>query len=255
MSHPLDWSFSLNREDISRRIARRDQISDEIAKLQSELEAETKWLEAISLILPPPFAASLGLGQSNNEGAERGSNSVWRRAAEAVLNDAPRGLLPKEIAQIIREEGEAEAKERIARNPNGLYNILSKMLEDGQVIKHRDKFYSSQLYDALSKSGEIEEDADETGMTGVNAAIYGLINLHGPLPPKTIMEALRNHEEFKQRVGKNPQYGYSAIARLVRQGHIEKFGDRYRLRSQENGASDVSPSNAPDAGSAQDIFG
>ncbi|MCJ2090894.1 hypothetical protein MKK88_33660 [Methylobacterium sp. E-005] len=51
----------------------------------------------------------------------------------------------------------------------------------------------------------------------------------------------------------NPQYGYSAIQRLARQGVIERTGlGCYKLVSKENEPSDVPASNGSDAGSDDD---
>ncbi|GJD84334.1 hypothetical protein HPGCJGGD_2210 [Methylobacterium haplocladii] len=253
MSESSSWNFSLTREEILRRRVERDEIAAEIGRLQSKLEQEDRWFEAISLILPAQFKATLFSIMPASDGGEA-TRSVWRRAIEPVISAATRGLLPKEIAQGIRDGDNEEVKERLARNPNGLYAALERMEDDGQVVRHADKVYSAALYDALSQSGDLDDDADESGLTGVGLFIAKFILENGPIRPKTLMEALRNNDEFVERVTKNPQYGYSALSRLVRQGRLVKDGALYAVPSQKNGPSGVSPPNGPDAGSSKGFF-
>lgn len=252
MSDSSSWSFSLKREDIVLRKTRRDQLAEQIINLQRELEDEDRWFEAISLILPPAMRATLSSVLPSTEGNE--PRSAWRRSIEPVITAATRGLLPREIAQGIRESDDEAGKDRLARNPNGLYAAIDRMIDDGQLVRHGDRLYTTALYDALSRNGDLDDDADDNALTGVNSFIYNLINLHGPMPPKTIMEALRGSEDFQAKIAKNPQYGYSAIARLVRQGHLAKDGGNYRLPSQKNEPRGAGASHGSDAGSA-DIFG
>ncbi len=245
------WSFQLTREDILARIAKRDELTRQIASLQRDLEAEDRWLEAISLILPPAFRATLPSAASGSESSD--TRSVWRRAIEPVLASATRGLLLREIAHGIREEGDDEAKERIARNPNGMYAAIDRMLEDGSAVRFRDKIYSKSLFAALKDSGDLEDDADESGLTGANLYIVHGLSIFGPMVPKQIIELMKEDKTLAAKIAGNPQYGYSTIARLVRQGHIRKGSDgRYRLSADENESSDVPASDDSDAGSDDD---
>jgi hypothetical protein len=244
----------LNREDILARLSKRAQLQSQIAALQSELEAEEKWFEAISLILPPAFMATIRAAEAGNSDASD-SRSAWRRAVEAVVSAATRGLLPKEIAQGIRESGDAEARERISRNPNGIYAAIERMAEDGQIVRYRDKIYSVALHSVLSQNGELDDDADGDSLGSVNTYIINGLNMFGPMAPKTIMKMMKEDETLAARIAKNPQYGYSALSRLVRHGQIQKGSDgKYRLPSNENEPFDAPPSNGSDVGSRGDIF-
>lgn len=255
MAESAPWSFSLTREDILARKAKRDQIADQIQALQQKLAAEDRWLEAVRLIVPADFLSGI-IEASDREadGAER--SSVWRQAVMEALESATSGLLPKDIALFIKENGSPEAKEKIVRNPNGLYNALSRLHNDAHIVKHGDRFYRHSLYEELAGADTIDEDAGFVGMKGSNRFIYNAIRENGELPPKTIIEMLRGSAEFGERQQGNPQYGYSAIQRLVRQGVIEKNAlGCYQLVSKENEPSDVSPSNGSDAGSDRSLFG
>jgi hypothetical protein len=245
------WSFSLTREDILARKAKRDRIADELERLQQQLESEDKWFEAISLILPPAFLATLPGVSSASEPTD--TRSVWRRAVESVVAAATRGLLPREVAQGIREGGDAEAKERLTRNPNGVYSAIERLIEDGSAIRYRDKIYSKSVFEILKANGELDDDAEEGGLVGANLYIVNGLKTFGPMIPKQIIDLMKEDETFAAKIAGNPQYGYSTIARLVRKGHIQKDADgRYRLSSKENEPSDVSPSNGSDAGSDDD---
>ncbi|MFF8802266.1 MULTISPECIES: hypothetical protein [unclassified Methylobacterium] len=243
------WSFSLNREEILRRKAGRDRMVEQITELQRQLEAEDKWFEAISIILPPALRATLGLNLAPSEANE--TRSEWRRAIEPVIMAATRGLLPREIAQGIRDGTDESAKERLARNPNGIYAALDRMIDDGQVVRHNDKIYSSALYEALSSDGEIEDDLDESGLSGVNGFIVEIVKDYGPCAPRNIMQALREDPNYKPKIEKNPQYGYSALARLARQGHLIKDGSLYALPSKKNEPNDAGASNGSDASASE----
>lgn len=250
MTDPSLWSFKLTREDVLARMARREQLAAQITSLQGELEAEDRWLEAISLILPPAFKATLP-GAGHAEANE--TRSVWRRAVEPIIATATRGLLPREVAQSLKESGDEEIKERMARNPNGMYAAIDRLVEDGQAVRHRDKVYSKALFDALRESGELDDDTDEGGLSGSNLYIYNGLKTFGAMFPRQIIDMMKEDETFAAKIASNPQYGYSAIARLVRQGHIQKGMDgRYRLSSNENEPSDVSASNGSETASIFD---
>lgn len=255
MAESSPWSFSLTREDILARKMRREQIAEEIEKLQRQLEAEDKWFEAVKLIVPHDLLSGI---EDAIEGAKEGPEkvSVWRQAVMDALTAAKSGMLPRDIALFIKEHGSLEAKERIIRNPNGLYNILSRLHNEAHIVKHGDKFYRHSLFEELSAADAIDEDAGFTGLKGSNLFIYNAIKDNGELPPKTIIEMLRGSAEFGERQQGNPQYGYSAIQRLVRQGAIEKNAlGCYQIVSKENEPSDVSPSNGSDADSDRSMFG
>ena len=246
MSDSSPWSFSLTREDILARRVKRAEIMGEIETLQKQLAEEDRWLEAVKLIVPASLLAGI---EEAIEGAQEGSerSSIWREAAIEALLSANRGMLPKELAQFIKEHGSNDAKDRIVRNPNGLYNALSRMVRDDQVIKLGDKFYLPGLYHALERSGELEDDADDRSMLGVGAFILSLFSESDRFLPRDIISKMREHEEYAERIEGNPQYGYSAIARLVRQRRLEKDGSHYLLPLKKNEPVDVSPSSGSDA--------
>lgn len=245
------WSFSLTREDILARKMKREQIAEELEKLQRQLEAEDKWFEAIKLIVPHDLLSSI---EEAVAGAKEGPEkvSIWRQAVADALAAADFGMLPKDVALFIKEHGSAEAKERIVRNPNGVYNALYRMHKDGQIVRHGDKFYRIDLYEDLLASGELDDDADDRGSSGVNAFILSLVGEWDRVLPRDVIAKLREHEEYSKRVERNPQYGYSALARLVRQGRLEKDGAYYSRTLKKNEPSDVPASNGSDAGSDDD---
>lgn len=251
MAESSPWSFSLTREDILARKMKREQIAEEIEKLQRLLEAEDRWFEAIRLIVPHDLLAGIrDVVAEEKEGTEKAS--VWRDAVMSALAGASSGMLPRDVALFIKEQGTADAKDKIARNPNGIYNALNRLLGDGQIVRHGDKFYRSDLYEELSANGELEDDADEHGLTGVNAFILSLIGEWDKVPPREVISKLREHPEYSKRVERNPQYGYSALARLVRQGRLEKDGAYYSRTLKKNEPSDGGTSDGSDAGSDDD---
>lgn len=257
MAESSPWSFSLTREEILARRTKRAEIAGELEKLQHQLAEEDRWYEAVKLIVPPHLL--LGVEEAIN-GAQEGPEkvSIWRQAVSEALGAATHGMLPREIAASIKEQGSYEAKERIVRNPNGLYNALSRMLSDGQVFKHGDKFYRLGLYQELIHKGELDEDADERSTLGVGAFILSFIGEWDSLLPREIIAKLRESDEYAERIEQNPQYGYSAIARLVRQGRLVKDGAYYRLPHKENEPHDGGTSHGSDAdsvGARSGVFG
>lgn len=246
MSDSPPWSFSLTREDILARRSKRAQIASEIEVLQRQLAEEDRWFEAVRLIVPPSLLSGL---EETIEGAQEGPErvSVWRQAINQALDSATSGMLPKDIGLFIKEQGTSEAKERIIRNPNGLYNTLARMHHERQVIKYADRFYRPSLYDELAHKGELDDDADGRGVSGVSAYILSLFGDWDQYLPRDIISKLREHPEYSERIENNPQYGYSAIARLVRQGRLEKDGAHYTLPLKENEPDDVSASAGSDA--------
>ncbi|MCJ2061481.1 hypothetical protein MKK63_01975 [Methylobacterium sp. J-088] len=242
----------MTREDILARKAKRDQIAEQIDTLQQKLAAEDRWLDAVRLIVPAHFLSGI-VEASDKEGDGTERSSVWRQAVMEALDAATTGMLPKDIALFIRENGGLEAKDKITRNPNGLYNALNRLHNDAQITKHGDKFYRHSLFEELSAADTIDEDAGFSGLKGSNLFIFNAIRENGELAPRSIIEMLRESDEFGERQSGNPQYGYSAIQRLVRQGVIEKTGlGCYKLVSKENEPSDVPASNGSDAGSDDD---
>ena len=247
MSHAPASIFSLTREDILARKAARDQVEAHINALRLKLDEHDRWFQALALIVPAEFLSGIWQSPVSDEAVPE-HRSIWKAAIESAFQKYRRGLAPREIATFIREDGTTEARERLAGNPNGLYAPLSRMVADGQLVKHGERFYRADVYEELAAQGELEDEI-EGPMTGSNLFIYNALKENSPLPPRTIIEMMRGSKEFGPRLEANAQYGYSAIQRLVKQGLIERDSSgSYRLASKENGASDVPASDAPEAG-------
>lgn len=250
------WTFSLTREDILARKALRDEVEAQITALQIKLGEHDKYLAALALILPPEFLDGLVPSVASSDEGTAEHRSIWKAAIETAFQDQRQGFLPREIATFIREHGSADVRERIARNSNGLYAPLSRMVNDGLLVKHGEKFYRPDVYAELEARGELEEDNAEDRLSGSSLLVYNGLNTFGPMEPKRIIDLMREDAPTAAKIANNHQYPYKVIQRLAFRGYIKKGLDgRYRLPApQENGAPDVSPSNAPDAGSGEDIF-
>ncbi|MEA1834665.1 hypothetical protein U8607_21460 [Methylobacterium durans] len=236
----------MTREDVLARRERRGEILAQIERLQTQIQDIDRWLEAVALIAPDDFLADvLPPNPSSKENADRAS--VWRQAVEDALGVAERGMLPRDLAAYIRDHGSVEAREKINRNPNGLYNMLARMLDEGLAAKVGDKFYSPALLSKLTESGEINEDAYSDSATGTKAIFIKAFEHHGMMSPKSLMEILRSDPEVGPKLKANPQYGYSTLARLVRQGLLIKEGSIYKLPLKENEPSSVGSLDGSDA--------
>lgn len=108
-------------------------------------------------------------------------------------------MLPRDIALFIKERGSPEAKESIHRNPNGLYNALSRLHNDSLIVKRGDKFYRHGPYEDLSSTDVIDENAGLSALKGSNFSIVDAIKKHGEITPKTITEMPRGSAEFEER--------------------------------------------------------
>ncbi|MCJ2078057.1 hypothetical protein MKK68_20820 [Methylobacterium sp. E-016] len=246
MAESSPWSFSLTREDILARRLKREEIVAEVEALQQKLADEDRWYEAVRLIAPRSLIQGIEEAiEGAREGPERAS--IWRDVISDAFKAVTAGLQPRDIVQYIREAGPVEAKDRLIRNPNGIYNALSRMVQDNRLVKHGDKFYLPEVFKHLSEKGEIDEDAEGHPTSGVTAVILSYFDDSSRMLPRDVMSRLRQHEEYAARLDRNPQYGYSAINRLIRQQRLKKDGAFYVLPSYKNEPHDAGASHGSDA--------
>ncbi len=250
MADQSAWVFSLTREDVLARLAKRDEIVREIEQLQKKLSDEDLWLEALTRILPPELTRGLGVSIGRrSEDAEK--SQTWHDVAMFALKPAIKGMLPREIVSYIRDFGTPDIIAKLDGNPNGIYLGLAKLVDDGRIKKVSDKYYTDDLYHRLLRDGALDDDA-QSGGSDVRSAFLSIFRGLKSVPPKTVAEILRSNPEMAAKMDANPQYVYSTLARLAKQGHLVKDGAFYSLPSKENEPASVPAPAGSDAETEED---
>jgi hypothetical protein len=131
-------------------------------------------------------------------------------------------MFPKDISQGIRERG-GPAKERLERNPNGIYNALKRMVEDGHIVRVGERVYTVGLFNALKQAGKLEEEDDDEQFS-IAEAILGIVARGEVLTAAQIIRKLRENPIALDKMRRNPQYSYAAMSRLVSKGQLIKDG-------------------------------
>jgi len=240
--------FRLSFDAVVERQAKREALAKELARVTDEIAGIDRWLEAVSIIFPQ--AAQF---QAINSQADKEEfRSPLKRAILTLLEGAPEGLAPRDIARMIKEGDDDELRQRLIDNPSGHYNALERMCSQKQIIRYDEKYYTHLNFWSSPQSKEHGgPDADRKN-EGMPSFVLSLFAPGVAMSPQDITDAVRADPVHSAALERNPGIVYSAISRLYKRNKLVRDGSYYVLPTKENEPRDGGTSHGSDAGSVFD---
>jgi hypothetical protein len=221
----------LTTADVLKWKADRDDLVQQIAALQEKLGVIDRRLSILDAILSPSARAAL-LGEAYSDPPKpKNDLHVWLRER---LRSAG---TPLTLREIIEELKNSEFAERISRNPNSVYNAVSRMADRGEIKRAGKAIVSSEVFDRLIAAGQDPFVGQEEPETAPDIIQKILRDSPTPMTTAEIMQIIRSDSTLGPKLARNPQYGYTVLGRMLKRGQIGRDGNAYfALGGDESGA-------------------
>lgn len=188
---------------------------EERKKIEARLDELNRLIAAIELILPPEVLAGVARDEKSGEPSKIDLPS-WIRSFLIAANE----IVAYRDLMIAAER--SEFGDRVRRNANSVYNTVSRMVDRGEIKRQGKALIATDVYDRLMTKGvdpfagyEEEEAAPDI----VKKIIAGR-SVGNEMSTSDMTQAIRAHHTLGQKIQRNPQYGYTVLARMVKRGQL-----------------------------------
>lgn len=156
-----------------------------------------------------------------------GQRATYVRAIVGILDNA-RGLSHREIMDEILASDDLGPK--LAASTKTYYNSITRLESRSEIVRHKGLFYSAKVFRALEASGYAFPDG-EIGprKSEVATQIEQILAQHQPMTAQAVREELLKVAGMPRSLTEHKHYIYNALAPLIGQGVVKKFGELYAL--------------------------
>lgn len=200
----------------------RDEAQVEIERLKGVVDEMNRRLAVVDLLLTPEARAALYGSRSERPAEQKYEAPQYIR--DYLLKAGGVVSLRDLIADAAQRP---EFGARVLRNPNAIYNPVSRLVARGDVIRVGKGLIAREVYDARVAAGEDvmgDHQEAEPGPVIVNRI---LSRAHpATLSSQEMTAAMKAEPGLRERIERNPQYGYTLLGRMVKRGEIgrNEFG-------------------------------
>lgn len=182
-------------------------------------------------VLFQPVAKKAKLGIEKQPRAERKS---WATSVKNVLDSAGRGMNRKELFEAVRLNNPDLP---VSAGEKGFYNAIAKVLERGNLVKHGDLLFSSQLVEDMKSRGEELPETPERRIRSGGSADFVLNALQSHptgLTAPEIKKIVGDIPEAPKSIREHGQYIYNILATLMGSGAVVKKDGIYSVVTTSN---------------------
>lgn len=217
----------LTVEDVRRWREERDALRTHIAELQEKLESTEGKLQFVERLLGPARLAQLF--PELTEEADPQSASDWVRL---TTRNAGKPLSPRDL---IKAALDSPLKDRVRRNTNTIYNAISRLVDRGELLRLGTLVIDPDVEVHLRAIGQnpLSLLPLSEKLKGAPAVVHELLLRHPQgVVARELMDEMRAHAHLKEKLTRNPQYGYTVLSRMVQRGQLAREGSLYKLGAE-----------------------
>lgn len=204
----------LTTGDVRKWKAERDDIVEQIVALQKRLEDIDRRMSILDTILSPSARVALFGVSHKEEPKPKRDLHVWMRE---YLQSVGAAVTLRDLAEELKN---SEFAGRVSRNPNSIYNAVSRMAERGEIKRSGKAVVSSEVFERLVAAGQDPFAGHEEEEAAPDIIRKILRDSPKPLTTAEIMQVIRSDPTLGPKLARNPQYGYTVLGRMVKRGEI-----------------------------------
>lgn len=220
-----------------------------LAELPARIEEKRKRLDAAMMFLPPgvslspeeaPAVPTMAVeappAQAADEEDEAGGRLTWIGELERVARESGRGLSYQEALQEVKKVPELAARSSVG--DKGFYRGLTKLADRGIIIKNGGMLLHRDVAAALKARGEPLPSGITVRISGGAVLVMKALEAHPEgLTGAQVKKAVSKMEGAPASVKEHPQYVYTILGKLTKNGLLTNRNGVYQVKRPERSDS------------------